>query len=164
MNIILIGFMGAGKTTVGRKLANRLGYFFLDTDQQIEKQQGCTIEEIFRYAGEATFRDLETKLLGNLQDVHNTILSTGGGMFLRSENQVFLKGIGKTVYLQVDRETLEQRLQCDLNRPLLQKPNWQENVNQMLQQREPAYLTADLTIEAQEGPPNVMVSRIIEAI
>ena len=56
MNIILIGFMGAGKTTVGRKLANRLGYFFLDTDQQIEKQQGCTIEEIFRYAGEATFR------------------------------------------------------------------------------------------------------------
>jgi shikimate kinase len=164
MNIILIGFMGAGKTTVGRKLANRLGYFFLDTDQQIEKQQGCTIEEIFRYAGEATFRDLETKLLGNLQNVHNTILSTGGGMFLRSENQVFLKGIGKTVYLQVDRETLKQRLQCDLNRPLLQKPNWQENVNQMLQQREPAYLTADLTVEAQEGPPNVMVSRIIEAI
>jgi shikimate kinase len=164
MNIILIGFMGAGKTTVGRKLANRLGYFFLDTDQQIEKQQGCTIEEIFRYAGEATFRDLETKLLGNLQNVHNTILSTGGGMFLRSENQVFLKGIGKTVYLQVDRDTLEQRLQCDLSRPLLQKPNWQENVNQMLQQREPAYLTADLTIEAQEGPPNVMVSRIIEAI
>jgi shikimate kinase len=164
MNIILIGFMGAGKTTVGRKLANRLGYFFLDTDQQIEKQQGCTIEEIFRYAGEATFRDLETKLLGNLQNVYNTILSTGGGMFLRSENQVFLKGIGKTVYLQVDRETLEQRLQCDLNRPLLQKPNWQENVNQMLQQREPAYLTADLTVEAQEGPPNVMVSRIIEAI
>ena len=164
MNIILIGFMGAGKTTVGRKLANRLGYFFLDTDQQIEKQQGCTIEEIFRYAGEATFRDLETKLLGNLQNVHNTILSTGGGMFLRSENQVFLKGIGKTVYLQVDRETLKQRLQCDLNRPLLQKPNWQEIVNQMLQQREPAYLTADLTIEAQEGPPNVMVSRIIEAI
>ena len=164
MNIILIGFMGAGKTTVGRKLANRLGYFFLDTDQQIEKQQGCTIEEIFRYAGEATFRELETKLLGNLQNVHNTILSTGGGMFLRSENQVFLKGIGKTVYLQVGRETLEQRLQCDLNRPLLQKPNWQENVNQMLQQREPAYLTADLTVEAQEGPPNVMVSRIIEAI
>jgi shikimate kinase len=156
--------MGAGKTTVGRKLANRLGYFFLDTDQQIEKQQGCTIEEIFRYAGEATFRDLETKLLGNLQNVYNTILSTGGGMFLRSENQVFLKGIGKTVYLQVDRDTLEQRLQCDLNRPLLQKPNWQENVNQMLQQREPAYLTADLTVEAQEGPPNVMVSRIIEAI
>jgi shikimate kinase len=107
---------------------------------------------------------LETKLLGNLQNVHNTILSTGGGMFLRSENQVFLKGIGKTVYLQVDRETLEQRLQCDLSRPLLQKPNWQENVNQMLQHREPAYLTADLTIEAQEGPPNVMVSRIIEAI
>jgi shikimate kinase len=164
MNIILIGFMGAGKTTVGRKLANRLGYFFLDTDQQIEKQQGCTIEEIFRYAGEATFRDLETKLLGNLQNVHNTILSTGGGMFLRSENQVFLKDIGKTVYLQVNRETLEQRLQCDLNRPLLQKPNWQENVNQMLQQREPAYHTADLTVEAQEGPPNVMVSRIIEAI
>ena len=164
MNIILIGFMGAGKTTVGRKLANRLGYFFLDTDQQIEKQQGCTIEEIFRYAGEATFRELETKLLGNLQNVHNTILSTGGGMFLRSENQVFLKGIGKTVYLQVGRETLEQRLQCDLNRPLLQKPNWQEKVNQMLQQREPAYLTADLTVEAQEGPPNVMVSRIIEAI
>ena len=85
-------------------------------------------------------------------------------MFLRSENQVFLKGIGKTVYLQVDRDTLEQRLQCDLSRPLLQKPNWQENVNQMLQQREPAYLTADLTVEAQEGPPNVMVSRIIEAI
>ena len=93
MNIILIGFMGAGKTTVGRKLANRLGYFFLDTDQQIEKQQGCTIEEIFRYAGEATFRDLETKLLENLQSVRNTILSTGGGMFIHSKNQELLKDI-----------------------------------------------------------------------
>ena len=164
MNIILIGFMGAGKTTVGRKLANRLGYFFLDTDQQIEKQQGCTIEEIFRYAGEATFRDLETKLLENLQSIRNTILSTGGGMFIRSKNQKLLKGIGKTVYLQVDTGTLEQRLQCDLNRPLLQQPNWQENVNQMLQHREPIYLTADLTIKAQDGPPNVMVSRIIETI
>jgi len=164
MNIILIGFMGAGKTSVGRKLANRLGYFFLDTDQQIEKQQSCTIEEIFRYAGESTFRDLETKLLENLQNVHNTILSTGGGMFLRSENQEILKGIGKTVYLQVDRETLKQRLQCDQHRPLLQQPNWQENVNQMLQQREPVYLTADLTIKAKDGPVNVMVSRIIEAI
>ena len=164
MNIILIGFMGAGKTSVGRKLANRLGYFFLDTDQQIEKQQSCTIEEIFRYAGESAFRDLETKLLENLQNVHNTILSTGGGMFLRSENQEILKGIGKTVYLQVDRETLKQRLQCDQHRPLLQQPNWQENVNQMLQQREPVYLTADLTIKVQDGPLNVMVSRIIEAI
>ena len=164
MNIILIGFMGAGKTTVGRKLANRLGYFFLDTDQQIEKQQGCTIEEIFRYAGEATFRDLETKLLENLQSVRNTILSTGGGMFIRSKNQELLKDIGKTVYLQVDKGTLEQRLQCDLNRPLLQQPNWQKNVNEMLQHREPIYLTADLTIKAQDGPPNVMVSRIIEAI
>jgi shikimate kinase len=107
---------------------------------------------------------LETKLLENLQNVHNTILSTGGGLFLRSENQELLKGIGKTVYLQVDRETLKQRLQCDQHRPLLQQPNWQENVNQMLQQREPVYLTADLTIKAQDGPPNVMVSRIIEAI
>ena len=110
------------------------------------------------------FRDLETKLLENLQNVHNTILSTGGGMFLRSENQEILKGIGKTIYLQVDRETLKQRLQCDQHRPLLQQPNWQENVNQMLQQREPVYLTADLTIKAKDGPVNVMVSRIIEAI
>jgi shikimate kinase len=164
MNIILIGFMGAGKTTVGRKLANRLGYFPLDTDQEIEKQQGCTIEEIFRYAGEKTFRNLETKLLEKLQYTHNTVLSTGGGMFLRPENQNLLKIIGKIVYLQVDRETLKQRLQCDLHRPLLQQPHWQENVNQMLQQREPVYLKADLTINAQDGPPNVMVSRIIEAI
>ena len=85
-------------------------------------------------------------------------------MFLRPQNQELLKGIGKTVYLQVDRETLKQRLQCDQNRPLLQQSNWQENVNQMLLQREPAYLTADLTIKAQDGPPNMMVSRIIEAI
>ena len=85
-------------------------------------------------------------------------------MFIRSKNQELLKDIGKIVYLQVDRGTLEQRLQCDLNRPLLQQPNWQKNVNQMLQHREPIYLTADLTIKAQDGPPNVMVSRIIEAI
>mgnify|MGYP000281413959 FL=1 len=85
-------------------------------------------------------------------------------MFLRPQNQELLKGIGKTVYLQVDRETLKQRLQCDQNRPLLQQSNWQENVNQMLCQREPVYLQADLTIKAQDGPPNVMVSRIIEAI
>ena len=82
--LVMCDFKLSDKSFVGRKLANRLGYFFLDTDQQIEKQQGCTIEEIFRYAGEATFRDLETKLLENLQNIRNTILSTGGGMFVLS--------------------------------------------------------------------------------
>lgn len=164
MNIILIGFMGAGKTTVGRKLANRLGYFFLDTDHRIEERQGCSITEIFRYAGEETFRDLETHFLEEMQSLQNTVLSTGGGMFLRPTNRDLLKNMGKTVYLQVDVSTLMQRLQADQHRPLLQQANWQEKVQTMLAQRDPVYSQADLIVRAQDGPPNVMVSRIIEAL
>jgi shikimate kinase len=164
MNIILTGFMGAGKTTVGRKLANRLGYYFLDTDAYIEAQQGCKIAEIFNYAGEDAFRNLETKLLQHLLNLQNTVVSTGGGMVLRLENRELLRQIGRVVYLKVDEKTLLQRLQSDQQRPLLQQENWQQNVCRMLQQREAYYAEADLTVIAHDGPPQAMVSQIIASL
>ena len=164
MNIILTGFMGAGKTTVGRKLASRLGYYFLDTDAYIEEQQGCKIAEIFRYGGEESFRDLETKLLQHLLQLQNTVVSTGGGMVLRTENRELLRRIGRVVYLKVDELTLLQRLQSDQQRPLLQQENWQQKVCQMMAQREPLYAEADLILKAHDGPPQVMVSHIIASL
>ena len=94
MNILLTGFMGAGKTTVGKKLSKRLGYFFIDTDREIEKEQGCTISEIFKYGGEICFRDLETNMLQQLQSKQNLVIATGGGMVMRQENRNLMQNLG----------------------------------------------------------------------
>ena len=102
MNILLTGFMGAGKTTVGKKLAKRLGYFFIDTDREIEKEQGCSITEIFKYGGEECFRDLETDILQKLQTKQNLVIATGGGMVLRNENRSLMQSLGTRVYLKVE--------------------------------------------------------------
>ena len=121
MNILLTGFMCAGKTTIGRKLAKLLDYNFIDTDMEIEEDQGCSVEEIFKYGGEECFRDMETKVLGKLKNVKNSVIATGGGIILREFNQGILKQIGRQVYLKVPKKELLQRLNNVKNRPLLTK-------------------------------------------
>ena len=97
MNIIIIGFMGSGKTTIGRKLAKLIEYSFVDTDSEIEDDQGCSVSEIFKYGGEECFREMETRLLEKLKNIDNSVIATGGGIVLREENRKMLKGIGKRV-------------------------------------------------------------------
>lgn len=121
-NIILVGYMGCGKTTVGKNVAKNKSFTFIDTDEMIEKQQGKKISEIFDKNGEAAFRDMETEylkqLLGSNQE--NLVISTGGGMAVREENRKLLAKLGRVIYLKVSPEVVYDRLKTDTTRPLLQ--------------------------------------------
>ena len=164
MNILLTGFMGAGKTTVGKKLSKRLGYFFIDTDREIEKEQGCSITEIFKYGGEECFRDLETDILQKLQTKQNLVIATGGGMVLRSENRSLMQSLGTRVYLKVELQELMRRLKKDKKRPLLQKSKPEEHILEMLQQRKSIYEEAECIIDTTDLSPHQMVTEIIRKI
>lgn len=139
-NIILIGFMGSGKTCVGECLAKQLSYGFWDTDQLIEERAGKSISHIFSIHGEEYFRDLETNLIKELVPVlKDTVLSTGGGMPVRKENSALLKELGFVVFLKTSKETTITRLQGDSSRPLLQGDELEEKVERMLALRTPMY-------------------------
>ena len=164
MNIILIGFMGAGKTTIGRKLAKLLEYSFIDTDFEIEEDQGCSVNEIFKYGGEECFRDMETRLLEKLNNVQNSVIATGGGIVLCEQNQAMLKKIGKRVYLKVPDAELLQRLKNDRKRPLLKEGSPETVLNKMLTERSLLYEQAECIIETGQQSPHKIASEIIRII
>ena len=163
MNLLLTGFMGAGKSTIGRLLARRLGYYFLDTDTEIERQQSCTVADIFQYADETRFRDLETELLEELQSVRNTIIATGGGMVVREQNRELMKSLGKCVYLRVPPAHLIGRLSRDKHRPLMRQGDEtpEQRVTRLLEEREPIYMEAEMVIDTGHFTPAQTVTEII---
>ena len=164
MNIILIGFMGSGKSTIGRRLSKLLEYDFIDTDDEIEEDQGCSIDEIFKYGGEECFRDMETVLLNNIKNVKNSVIATGGGMILRRNNQDLLQEMGKQVYLKVPKKILLQRLKFDQNRPLLKVKNPEFVLKKMYEERCLLYEQADCIIETGQISPKQTVMKIIQRI
>lgn len=141
-NIVLIGFMGSGKTTVGKKLAVRMGYSFLDTDQYIEEQAKMKISDIFARQGEAAFRSLEDCMLKKIAGMDRTVVSTGGGIPMREENRALLKKIGTVIYLEASEETLWKRLAGDHTRPLLAGADPRGKIHALLSEREPVYRRA----------------------
>ena len=142
-NIILIGFMGAGKTSVGETLSAKYGMELLDTDQLIEKKAGMTISKIFAEQGEDSFRALETGVLKELlAGADHTVVSVGGGLPLREENRAVLKQLGAVIYLKVKPETVLERLKGDTTRPLLQGGDVERRVNDLLEYRSPVYESA----------------------
>lgn len=142
-NLILIGFMGAGKSSIGRELAELCRRPLEDTDKLIEKQKGMAISRIFAEAGEETFRQMETDLLRKLKKQEpGVILSCGGGLPLREENRDLLKAAGMVIYLRTSPETVLKRLAHDTTRPLLQGDNVDEKVHRMMKERESCYLDA----------------------
>lgn len=146
--IVLMGFMGAGKTTVGKELAKALFCEFIDTDECIEKEQGRKILNIFENDGETFFRNLETDLLKRLQKSENAfVLSVGGGMPMRVENRSLLRSIGTVIYLKTSKEEIIRRVSEDTTRPLLQGGTLEEKVTALMEAREQIYLeTADKII------------------
>ena len=139
-NIVLIGFMGCGKTTVGTVLAEKLSYRFLDTDQYIEEKEQMTISEIFEKEGEAHFREIETERLQELLDMQEgAVISSGGGLPLRKVNADLLKKLGFVIYLKVQKETVLERLAGDTTRPLLQCEDPAKKVEDLLAYRDPIY-------------------------
>jgi len=148
-NIILIGFMGCGKTSIGRRLSYKLRIPVEDTDKLIEQKKGQRISEIFEQSGEAAFRTMETELLNEIaQRDYKRIISVGGGLPVREENQVLLKKCGFVIYLRTDAETIYERLKDDCTRPLLQCENPLEKIKSLMASREEAYVScADFIVE-----------------
>ena len=139
--IILLGFSGGGKTTVGKLLSEKLGIPDLDTDEMIASSQGRSISDIFASSGEACFRDMETGLLEKLtEDDTPAVLAIGGGMPVRPVNREYLKRLGRVFYLQAKVETLVERLKGDTGRPLLQTDDLEGRIRQLLSEREDIYL------------------------
>jgi shikimate kinase len=140
-NIILVGYMGSGKSTVGKNIALLNGYTFVDTDEMIVENENRTINEIFAEDGEQAFRDMETALLRRLIDENKEklIIATGGGMPMRKENRELLRRLGEVVYLEASPETIYERLKDDTTRPLLQCDNPRQKIADMVSDRRAAY-------------------------
>ncbi len=152
-NIILTGYMGCGKTTVGKHVAKRLGYTFVDTDEMIVEQQHRSINEIFADDGETAFRVMETELLKQMIDAKrdHMVIATGGGMPIREENRRLLAVLGRVVYLKASPETIYGRVKEDTARPLLQCENPMKRIEEMLAIREPLYEAGAAVIVDVDG-------------
>lgn len=158
-----MGFMGAGKTTVGRKLAKTLSWEFIDTDEWIEKEQGKKISDIFAESGETAFRDMETELLKTLQERDgHFVLSIGGGMPVREENRALLQSLGTVVYLKTSKEEIIKRVSGGKNRPLLQGGALEEKVTALMNARESIYKeTAQVEVVTDGKYPNGLVKELM---
>jgi shikimate kinase len=141
-SIVLIGFMGAGKSSIGRMLARRTGLPRFDTDDMIEARLGLPVPEIFARFGEEKFRDAETEILKELSATQPAIIVTGGGIVLRPENVKMLQALGNVVSLEADDETLFRRVSRKTSRPLLQTENPKATMLELLRTREPLYREA----------------------
>ena len=164
-SIFLIGPMGAGKSTVGRVLAERLQYEFIDSDHVIEARTGASIPMIFDIEGESGFRDREQSVLDDLTQCPHVILATGGGVVEREENRKHLRTRGFVVYLKSPVESLIQRTRHDRNRPLLQQADPAKVLRELMIKREPWYIEmADLIIETQQVPVHRVVKQIMDQL
>jgi shikimate kinase len=165
MNVVLIGFMASGKTSVGRRLARRLGYRFVDTDHFIEEELGCTIAELFTTKGEAYFRDLETRLARRLVKLDNAVISTGGGFAITPGNLELLKQAGPVVFLKAGLDDILQRLERDTRRPKLKEgDDLRTTVTKLLEQRLPRYEEADFVVETAQKGMNRVAGEIIRDV
>jgi len=144
--VVLVGFMGSGKSSVGRELARRFGAPFVDVDERIESAAGSPIRELFTREGEQAFREREKAALREVLSVKGCVIATGGGAFADEGNRVLLRSYAPVVYLEAAVETLLERLAGDLGRPLLRDEDREEVVRELLSRRVPGYRTADVTV------------------
>ena len=164
-SIFLIGPMGSGKSSVGKVLADRMSYHFVDSDHVIEDKTGVSIPMIFDIEGEVGFRERERQALDELTQMSETVLATGGGAILNQDNRKHLRSRGFVVYLKSSVDTLVQRTKHDRNRPLLQSADPRKILTEILEQREALYMdVADLIIETERAAIHKVVNEIIEKL
>lgn len=160
-NIILVGLMGAGKTTVGRLLARHLDKCFYDSDHELVRRNGVTIPVIFEVEGEAGFRKREEAVIDELSSLDNVVLATGGGAVLSAQTRALLKSRGTVVYLRGTVEELWQRTRHDRNRPLLQTADPKARLRELYTQRDPLYReVADVVIDTSRQNVNALVRQL----
>jgi shikimate kinase len=163
-SIVLIGLMGAGKTAVGRRLANKLELPFVDADTEIEVAAGASISEIFAEHGEAYFRDGERKVIARLLEGGPQVLATGGGAYMNPETRAAIKAHGVSVWLKADVKVLLKRVGRRGNRPLLSGGDPEKVMTKLMHERYPVYAEADIAVESRDVPHDVIVGAVIDAL
>ncbi|MEL7042906.1 MAG: shikimate kinase [Pseudomonadota bacterium] len=162
--VALVGLMGAGKSTVGRRLADRLGRAFYDSDNEIERAAGLSVADIFALHGEQEFRRGEHRVLKRLLEQPPHVLATGGGAYLNADTRALMREKAITIWLNADLETLWKRVSRRNHRPLLHRPDAKEVLANLFDQRRPIYELADLTVHSKDGPHSKTVTSIIKAL
>jgi shikimate kinase len=162
--IVLVGMMGAGKSTVGRRLAARLQLPFVDADNEIEAAAGMTIPEIFEAHGEGHFRDGEARVIARLLESGPAVLATGGGSFMREDTRQRIQDRAISVWLKADADVIMRRVRRRADRPLLQTADPAGVVTRLLTEREPVYQHADLTIWSRDVPHDKIVDECVDAL
>ncbi len=160
-NLALIGFMGTGKSSVGRSLADQLHFGFIDTDELIERRAEKTIAEIFAQHGEPVFRDLEKKVVAELATKERIVISTGGGLAASPENLASLKCHALVVCLWASPETIWERVRTQSHRPLLQTADPLEKIRELLAKREPFYKQADVLVNTERRSVREVVQHVL---
>ena len=163
-SIVLVGMMGAGKSTIGRRLAARLKLPFLDADTEIEAAAGMSIPDIFETHGEPHFRDGEARVIARLLDGGPVVLATGGGAFMREETRSRIRSKAVSIWLKADADIIMKRVKRRADRPLLQTVDPAATVGRLIEEREPVYQRADITIWSRDVPHEKIVDECIEAL
>ena len=162
--ITLIGIMGAGKTTLGKRLAKQLNFEFFDSDLEIEDFAGCTIKTIFERQGEQAFRNIEQKVLAQLLSGSNRVIATGGGAFIDPDTRLLIKEKTISIWLKTDLNLAISRVEGRDKRPLLNNVDIRKKLDQIINQRNPIYAEADITIDSEDIPHDQMISRLLYAV
>jgi shikimate kinase len=163
-SIVLVGMMGAGKSTIGRRLGARLRLPFLDADIEIEAAACMSIPEIFETRGEPYFRDGEARVIARLLDSGPAVIATGGGAFMREETRNRIREKAVSLWLKADVDTIMKRVKRRADRPLLRTEDPAATVSRLLEAREPVYQSADLTIASRDVPHDRIVDECIDAL
>ena len=156
--------MGAGKTSVGRKLAKKLGMAFTDADEEISEAAGCSIEDIFEDYGEEAFRDVEERVISRLLEEPPKVLATGGGAFMNPRTRSLIVERGVSVWLRAELDVLVKRTQRRGGRPLLKNKDPRATLQQLIIKREPIYAEADIVIDSNDEGPGVTAQQIVNAL
>jgi len=163
-SIVLVGMMGAGKSSIGRRLASRLEVSFIDADTEIEEAAGMSIPDIFASHGEAEFRAGEARVIARLLDGGPQVLATGGGVFMNAETRALIAAKGISVWLKAEFEVLMRRIKRRHDRPLLKTDDPGATLRELMEARYPIYAEAELTVQSRELPHERIVDEIVTAL
>src|SRR5690606_8655088 len=161
--LVLVGMMGAGKTTVGRRLATRLKRQFLDSDEEIERAAQMSIPEIFEQRGEPEFRAGETRVIARVLKTDNVVLATGGGAFVNAETRALIKDRAISIWLKAEIDILFEHVSRRANRPLLQTANPRATLQKLIDDRYPIYAEADITVASRDVPQDAVAGDVVDA-
>ncbi|WP_340150747.1 shikimate kinase [uncultured Sneathiella sp.] len=162
--IVLVGLMGAGKSSIGRRLASQLGLPFKDADAEIEAASNLTVAEFFEMHGEAAFREGERKVIARLLREPRHVLATGGGAFMDRKTRALIAKKGCSIWLRAELDVIYKRCMKRNNRPLLKTGNPKATLKKLMDERYPVYAEADITVDSGDGPHEIVVDKIIEAL